>query len=249
MAKDFHPDNFFRKEIGGYRLRIQGSWKRVQEAYEILTTPTQRQKYDAELAARPKAPATPKPMPASATGTVRTVSSSPTPARPITGSHPIAEPPRVRMESALERRLKADVADRIGKARRHYEQAQADFKEKKWSAADSNIKLAIQFDPRNDSFVKWHETVRPQLEEGIVSAMLQKAEMASASGEGKGSLDFLEHAHRLFPENIEANRAFGLALVEKMGDFKVAKDCLQKVVLKRPKDTVALLNLGKAMRA
>jgi tetratricopeptide (TPR) repeat protein len=153
------------------------------------------------------------------------------------------------MESALERKLKAEVADRIAKAHRHFEQAQADLKEKKWSSADSNIKLAMQFDPRNDAYGKWLESVKPQIEEGVVKSMLQKAEMAAASGNGGAVMEPLEHAARLFPENVDANRALGLAVIEKMGDYKKAKDCLQKVVNKRPKDVPALVGLAKAMRA
>jgi curved DNA-binding protein CbpA len=258
MALSYHPDLFFRKEIGGYRLRIQTSWKRVQEAYEALTEPEQRKKYDAELAARPRPAAAPAPtaMPAPRgdTGSYRSVpGASPAPRVSAVPAAPAAgvasEPPRPRMESALERKLKAEVADRIAKARRHFEQAQADLKEKKWSAADSNIKLAMQFDPRNEGYGKWLESVKPQIEEGVVGVMLQKAEMAAASGNGNAVMEPLEHAVRLFPENVDANRALGLAVIEKMGDYKKAKDSLQKVVNKRPKDVPALVGLAKAMRA
>ena len=46
LSKEFHPDRYFRREIGGYAARLDAIFKRVLEAYEILSDP----KLCAELA-------------------------------------------------------------------------------------------------------------------------------------------------------------------------------------------------------
>ena len=42
LSKEFHPDRYFKKSIAGYQDRLERIFKRVLEAYEILSDPKLR---------------------------------------------------------------------------------------------------------------------------------------------------------------------------------------------------------------
>lgn len=271
LAMKYHPDKFFRKEIGGYRGRIDEAWKRIQEAYERLTDPALKATYDAEVLSRggssprptlaPQAapsqpaaadprpwmapPAPPSPSPMSSTD-----DRSSSPSQPAAPLPTVPNPePRPKMESAFERKIRQEVRERVEKAQRHFEQAQLDFKDKKYVAADSNIKLALQFDPKNEDFLKWHDSVKATLEESIVGTILRRGELAELSHDTKAAQEAYEHALSIFPENGSVNRVLGLLLLAK-GDpnLKRIKDCLTKATTAKPKDVDALVGLAKTLR-
>ena len=269
LAMKFHPDKFFRKEIGGYRHRIDDCWKQIQEAYEKLTDPALKAAYDADILSRPSAP---RPAAAPPTGSAPAPSSGGQPAKPWMappaapasatsgGSRPSGTPaaplptvptpePRQKFESAFERKIRQEVRERVEKSLKCFEQAQVDFKDKKYVAADSNIKLALQFDPKNEDFQKWYNQIKPVLEESIVAGMLRKGELAELSHDSKVAQESYEHAVALFPDNLAANKALGLTMLQR-GDpnVKRAKECLTKVATAKPKDLDAVVGLVKALR-
>ena len=56
LSKEFHPDRYFRRDIGPFLDRLHGIFKKVVEAYELLSDPTARAEIDRTLrAASPKA--------------------------------------------------------------------------------------------------------------------------------------------------------------------------------------------------
>lgn len=259
LAMKFHPDKFFRKEIGGYRQRIDECWKQIQEAYEKLTEPESKAAYDADILSRPAAPR-PAPSPASppSAAPVKPWMAPPPPpsgGQSDGGSSPAPLPevpnpePRPKFESAFERKIRQEVREAVEKSMRHFEQAQLDFKEKKYVAADSNIKLALQFDPKNEEYQKWYNQVKPVLEESIIAGVLRKGELAELSNDGKAAQEAYEHALSLFPENLAANKALAILMLQR-GDpnLKRARECLQKVALVRPRDLDVVVNLAKALR-
>lgn len=50
LSKVFHPDSQFGKDLGPYRARMEGVFKRLTEAYEVLGKKTKRVDYDEYLA-------------------------------------------------------------------------------------------------------------------------------------------------------------------------------------------------------
>ena len=259
LAMKFHPDKFFRKEIGGYRLRIEVTWKRVQEAYEQLTDPDRKATYDAEIMARQRAgggaaKAAPPAAP-SGNGGKPWMAPPPPPASGKgdgeKGPQPLPEVPnadRPRFESAFERKIKQEIRERIDKAQRHFDQAKIDFADKKYVAADSNVKLALQFDPKNDTYIKWYESVKNVLEDNIVSGLLRRGELAELSHDSKMASESYEHAITLFPENADANKALGLYLLARADNVKRAKECLAKAAAVKTQDLATIVGLVKAMR-
>jgi curved DNA-binding protein CbpA len=50
LAPDFHPDKFFRKNLGSYRVKIEQIFTRVTLAHDTLTSRQRRAEYDEYLA-------------------------------------------------------------------------------------------------------------------------------------------------------------------------------------------------------
>ncbi len=49
LATKVHPDKFFRKQLGAYKLRMETIFEKITEAHETLTSKNQRTDYDAYL--------------------------------------------------------------------------------------------------------------------------------------------------------------------------------------------------------
>lgn len=63
LSKRFHPDVYFKRELGPYRERIEGIFRGLTRAYDVLGNPKQRAAYDQLLKSEGVAPAAPKPAP------------------------------------------------------------------------------------------------------------------------------------------------------------------------------------------
>jgi len=50
FASRYHPDRFFRKNLGAFRARMEAIFARGTTAHDVLTSKTRRAEYDAELA-------------------------------------------------------------------------------------------------------------------------------------------------------------------------------------------------------
>jgi DnaJ-domain-containing protein 1 len=48
-TNEYHPDRFFRKELGGYKAKLEAIFARVSVAYETLNDEARRAEYDASL--------------------------------------------------------------------------------------------------------------------------------------------------------------------------------------------------------
>ena len=49
LSKSFHPDRYFRKELGSLRGKIEGTFKHLNEIHRVLGNPKKRREYDALL--------------------------------------------------------------------------------------------------------------------------------------------------------------------------------------------------------
>src|SRR5579862_5173395 len=79
LASRLHPDRFFRKNLGSYKVPLQRLFTQLTAAHDVLTKPELRAEYDEELSRRspsgapdgaaggPLSPLPPSPSPAAPT--------------------------------------------------------------------------------------------------------------------------------------------------------------------------------------
>jgi len=163
LSKEFHPDRYFRREIGGYGDRLERIFKKVLEAHEILSDP--------ELCGVENQPAAGaagedgSPAAATDAAVVEADASSGSTEQPAT-SEPVAEtvvpqkPAKPRPLTKLERLkqrmpFKIDhgmIAARRAKAEEIFRAAELSERAGKLQEAEANIRIAISFDPLRAEF-------------------------------------------------------------------------------------------------
>ena len=136
LSRDFHPDRYFRKQIGGHKARLEAIFKKVLEAYELLSDPDIRRELQE---AKPDVPA-----PASEANR-EGQQLPPTAARPLT---PI-ERLRQRMPFRVPESVRAERRDR---GRAFYDSARTWAENGHHLEAASSIRLAIAFDPDEELY-------------------------------------------------------------------------------------------------
>lgn len=177
MSRHWHPDRFFRREIGDYGPQIEAIFSAVTEAYQTLTDQTRRSAYDRELeklrSERPKrAVVRPAPVAAPASGTAPatdpvvapdiddalppaaeatepTIEAAP---RSRTSRRTRPTPGRSRYRRRVMDQVRKDVRDSSRRARRYHEAGQKDLAEGNAIKAESALYLAVKLDPKNPTY-------------------------------------------------------------------------------------------------
>lgn len=201
-SKLFHPDRYFRRADPEFRKKLQEVFKRINQAYRELSDPVLRGEYDAQLlqedAAKPRLD-----LEWDETVEVRR-KEKPRPVEPA----PPPPGPKLKLEfgkGSLERRLteklkemqsSAEVQNQLAQARRFYEGALLEIERRNLKAAGINLKLALQYDPQNPTFLKETERLK-QLESSM------QAEIAFKQGQEAEELQDYSKAIRLYGEALK----------------------------------------------
>ncbi len=232
LSKSYHPDRYFRKNLGPYAEYLDRIFKRVLEAYELLSDPITREEVQRELrqakAAAPEAEAPSAETPEAPAADVEATSEE-TPA----GAPPEVEetelPPSVsapkgpkidprvaarRLRDLRRQKLRGGFVDRRAKAKKYFESGMSAFRQERWLEAAGSVRLAIAFDPKNQAFRESFAEVQTKAHGERAKSLIAEAEK---------HLDMREYG--------DALRCFGDAIHYRPFDgdllFKAAKLCWQ----------------------
>jgi tetratricopeptide (TPR) repeat protein len=138
LSKRFHPDRYFRRNVGEYGPRLVQIFKQISEAYELLSDPASRAEVEAsmqqeERSARP-----------AASDEARSDSRS-EPSKPLTPIERLRQRMPFKIPEEI-RQAKAAKGDDLFKA------ALISQKMGRLSEAASNMRLAVAFDPFNAEY-------------------------------------------------------------------------------------------------
>jgi curved DNA-binding protein CbpA len=206
LSKQFHPDRYFRRNIGDHAQRLDRIFKKVVEAYELLSDPTTRAEIERSMP--------PEVAPAAGAyrggkGTRETIAPEPA-ARRRRGYR---KPTRMENLARLRGRFKIPkkiLAERQFKAGQFYQSARVAAHEKNWLEAAASARLSIAFDPWNVEYKKGFAEIQGQVHRMRAAELLEQATDAGAKDE---AFKLLEEALNYMPSDPEANaRAARLAL-------------------------------------
>lgn len=195
LSKEFHPDRYFRRAIGGFAGRLERVFERIVEAYELLSDPTTRVEVERSLdesAAQPQA----APAPAAQRA-------------PRAGIHP--------------KQLRV-LAQRKARAKSFFETGMVAFQAGRWLEAAASVRLAIAFDPANQAYKESFAGVHRKASEERGRQLCREAERALEHRDHRDALRLFEEALHHRPHDPEANfEAARLALL--LGeDLRTAKE-------------------------
>lgn len=229
LSKQLHPDRYFRKNLGPFQPHLERVFKKVVEAYELLSDPMARAEIEKSLAAAaPPAVDREAPPAAVAEG----------PAKPLPARRPhvfsIAE--RVRKE-------------RRQRAKRLFEAAMAAFAGQRWVEAAGGVRLAIAFDPWNAVYKERFAEVQARAHEERSRQLLKSAENALELRDYPAALRAFEEALAYRPGDVELlRRAARLALLSG-GDLRQAKEWALEAVELDGRDAGGHKLLGQIYKA
>jgi curved DNA-binding protein CbpA len=235
LSKLFHPDRYFRRNLGGYAERLDRIFKRVAEAYELLSDPTTRAEIERSMASGPP----PGDYRLAGAGSERIGAERATPRA--------RKPSRLENLERLRQRFKIPkklVAERQFKAGQFYQSARVAAKERRWLEAAAGMRLAIAFDPWSAEYKSGFAEIQADVQRARADALIEQSGDQSTQAE---ALQLLEEALAYRPGDAVANaRAAGLCL--ELSEPERAREFAEEAARLAPNDPDHHVMLARACR-
>ncbi|MFP8881096.1 MAG: DnaJ domain-containing protein [Myxococcota bacterium] len=234
LSKTFHPDRYFRREIGEFAGCLDRIFRKLVEAYELLSDPTTRAEIERTLGA-------PAPAPLSSDQ-----SGEREPARFTT-------PKKLSKRETLDRLRRhfkmpeSVMVERRSRAAEFYKTAMIAVHRGRWEEAAQCVRLAIAFDPWNDEYRAEFAEIQVKSHQQRVDRMLDEDAEGWGAGNVGNALKLVEEILAYRPADSAANhQAARLALSTGANDR--ALEYAQAASDLCPDSAPIRLTLAKAMR-
>lgn len=226
LSKVFHPDRYFRKNVGGFSERLDRVFKKIALAYELLMDPTTRAEVERSLRAQPAHPT-----------------------QPVSGAPP-QKLSRHEWLAHVRRHFRMPdkiVAERRFKAKQFAEAARVAQHQEHWTEAASCIRLAIAFDPWSDEYKEAFGEVQARVNQLRAEQLLEKASGACDANSRSEAMRLFEEALSYRPSDPEIlERAARVAL--DLEDFEQAHEYAERACELAAENAQCHLLLGQALR-
>jgi curved DNA-binding protein CbpA len=223
LSKEFHPDRYFRREIGHYAQRLDRIFKKVLEAYEMLSDPdlceVENQGAGAAVTTNPDS---------SASDETRAAAAVDTSVRPHRTSK--LERLRQRMPFKIDH---AGIEARRARALQIFKAAQASQEAGRLKEAESSLRIAISFDPGRAEFKEALGALRLQAAGARASKLLAASNDRMSETELREVLTLLEDVLLYRPHDPDLNdRAARICL--KLGRLAPAREYAETCIARAP---------------
>jgi tetratricopeptide (TPR) repeat protein len=216
LSRDFHPDRYFRKQIGDHKPRLEAIFKKVLEAYELLSDPATRAEVQKAMAQQP---------PPSASG-------SDAPPPPPDPSRPLS--PIERLRQRMPFKIPQSILnERRARAKQFYDSARTWAENGHHLEAASSIRLAIAFDPHEELYKTTFAGIRAGISDARIKELLKQAAHWSDPQELRSGLKECEEMLLYRPHDPELNCAAATAAVA-LGQGDEARELAERAVEHSP---------------
>jgi hypothetical protein len=221
LSKRLHPDRYFRRRIGPFAPLVETCFRKLLEAYELLSDPQTR----CEVQAAPARAA------------------DATPARRSS----LAARRRLRERVGALAGAKRASEERRRKAKSFFEAGMAAFAKERWLEAAGAVRLAIAFDLDNAVFRERFAEVQRRAHEERAKALQKQGEGALELRDLPQALRLFEEAVHYRPADPElAMRAAKIA--QALGELRKAKELAAHAVELAPENGTYRRTLGLVYR-
>jgi curved DNA-binding protein CbpA len=198
LSKRLHPDRYFRRSIGAFGPLVEACFKKLLEAYELLSDPQAR----AELESRAPSGSDTAPARRSSLDASRRL-------RERVGALAGAR------HAALERRRKA---------KGFFEAGMSAFTKERWLEAAGAVRLAIAFDPENEAYRERFGEVQRRAHEERARALVKQAESALELRDHAQAANLFEEAVHYRPADAELSMRAARLVWQALGELRRAKE-------------------------
>jgi len=226
QSKRYHPDRYFRRNLGPYAELLNEIYKRVVAAHDVLRDPEQRKSYDLSLGPDDDFEAEPLPP-------LTQASNAPAPASRAAAAKPV---PSLRSRSGLRSRgqllgrLEKQLELARSKAEHRFQEALAKRDEGAWAEASSLLRMAMAFAPREKRYRKAFEELAPMANAEQARALRARAELLLSQGAIAESLELLLECCEREPTDAELADRVARMLFETQGDLERGLELSQRAL-------------------
>jgi len=210
LSKRLHPDRYFRRRIGAFAPLIDACFKKLLEAYELLSDPATR----AALQAAPSGPADAGPAHASSLAVRR----------------------RLRERVGALAAAKRASEERRRKAKGFFEAGMASFAKERWLEAAGSVRLAIAFDPENEAYREHFPDVQRRAHDERARALVKQAEGALELRDFAQAASLFEEAVDYRPADPELSIRAAKITWQALRDMRRAKELAAHAVELAPEN-------------
>jgi len=208
LSKQFHPDRYFRRNIGSFAARLDRIFRNIALAYELLSDPTTRAEIERGMAESPAA------TPAGSYRSSAEGSAAPAAYRAPSRMENLA---RLRQSFKIPAKL---LAERRFKARQFHDSARAAAHEKRWLEAAASARLAIAFDPITPDYQQHFASIQADVHAARADELLAEADGSAAKTD---ALRLLEEAVHYRPADAALQARAALVALD-AGDLARARE-------------------------
>jgi curved DNA-binding protein CbpA len=205
LSKRLHPDRYFRRRIGPFAPLVETCFKKLLEAYELLSDPQTR----AEVQARSPAPAG-------------------APGQPRLSSRDASR--RLRERVGALAGAKRASEERRRKAKGFFEAGMAAFAKERWLEAAGSVRLAIAFDPENEAYREQFAGVQRKAHDERARTLVKQAEAALELRDFPQAASLFEEAVHYRPADPELSIRAAKIAWQALGELRRAKDLAMHAV-------------------
>ncbi len=198
LSKDFHPDRYFRKNLGAFADRLDRVFCKISEAYELLSDPSARKEMEKTLSqgSGPAASAGPR-------------------LKGKTTPHAFSLVARIQRE-------------RRKKAQQYFQAGTAAMEAEDWSDAAHQLRLAIACDPKNEDYKAPFGEANRRANDERAERYLKEANSRYDLGEYEAAYKRYVDALHCRPFDAEANARAAVLAWRIAKDLKAAKEYAQR---------------------
>ena len=267
LSRRYHPDRFYRKDLGDDTELIEDVFAGINLAYEEAgkrlgteaetepseESPKRRKKRRPSPKAEPSKSAVPEPE----HGHSVSWNTEEAQARAEEARFRAAQakrrkrkkkPPGPQVPAAVEQ-FKQRMLDRLRKAKGHFRAGQAAMEEENWSKASSSFYLATQFDPRNAKFKAAFEEANANAKRSQADHIVAMGENAEQYGSIREAVAHYARAVELAPDHAKPYFKLGKALRRVDDKDRAAIEHLRTAVTRAPRTLEFRLELAYAYEA
>jgi curved DNA-binding protein CbpA len=201
ISRQYHPDTYFRKELGSYKSKVEDIFKRITQAYDALSNEESRRAYDQTLPYEP----TPEELEA---------------ARRLKAIQERDERLREERRQRLLRRM--PLSQRKSQAREHFAAAKDYLSRNDPVRANNELQIALSLNPGEEEYRKLAEEIRPKSGKLRAERELKRARSEESMGRTEEALRTYLRVIEFSPDEPQALAKAAELLLQLKRDLRQA---------------------------
>ncbi len=271
VSKEYHPDRYFRKQLGPYKDKLEFVFDQISKAYSTLIDDAARAEYDRQLIEQSMAEGPPtyevemevgRPAPEGSEGGGDSASGE------VSEEEPKASEEKSEAEGEKRRsvgksgkapgrrrgeptplfiqQLKKRIMARMLKARAYLKAGREAFEKEQYGTAVAHLQLALAYEPKLSEARELLSVASERVNEVKAEAHYQRAQQELAIGNMENGRFYLKAAVECRPKKGHYYYKYAMFLMESPKDRREGIEQLKLAVEHEPKNVEYRLTLAKA---